>query len=52
MKDGKTLMQLWLESYLVKMIDKKAKKSFRTRTQYVKDLILKDISVDEAKNES
>lgn len=46
MKEKKVLVQMYLEPYLAEMIDKKAKMTFRSKVQYIKDLIMRDIDVN------
>lgn len=43
--EEKGLIQLYVENWIIEMVDERAKESARTRTQYIKDLILKDIRI-------
>jgi len=51
MREKKVLIQMWLDPYINELIERKSKNTFRSKVQYIKDLVLRDVNVGEAKNE-
>ena len=51
MKEKRVLIQMYLEPYLAQVIEKKAKATFRSKVQYIKDLVMRDIKTNELKEE-